>query len=857
MTTPVPRLTLRGVLARKWRVLLTVLAVVSGVAFVSGAFILTDSVKKSINDLFATLSEGIDLEARTTIAFGDEARANRDPVAASLVDVIKEVDGVRTAEVNLLRGATVIKKNGDRLVTSGPAFGISWVGPDGLDGRTLLEGRIAAGPDEVALDKSSADRAGYDIGDVVTIVGPTGKGEFELVGLTGTGNTSGGGGASIAAFDPVTADTFLGAKGLADSIYIAVDEGASIDDVRTAIDAALPDNIEVITGEQSAKETAGAINDIIGIFGNVLLGFAAVSLFVSAFLIFNTFAIIVSQRLRELALMRAVGASTRQIRSMIIGESLVVALLATVLGIFAGMGVATGIVALFNATGAAFPSASLIVSARTILVSAVVGIGVTVSAAVIPALRAGRIPPVAAMRPELGFSALQKNKRLLVGSIVLALGVALLGTGIFGQPGGTPGTLGMSALGAILLFLGVASLSTTFAAPASRVISRVLPLPFWPMTRSIPGRLGSRNAQRTPRRTASTASALMIGLALVSTVSVVAESVKKTFQDQIEGSVTADFYIANGPGDFQGLPATFADRLEALPELSAVSPFRATVALVEGKEKQIGAVNGAAFGELVDIDVVSGSVASLDDGRILLHRDPARDLGVDTGDTLTVTWQSGATSELEVGGVYADSSVAGNWLIGLGLLSEVSTAPPVDFFIGAKIAEGVDIETARRAVEDVAGDYPSAEVQNQAEFQQSQEDQFNQLLQVIYGLLIFSIGIAVLGIANTMALSVFERTREFGLLRAVGMSRRMLKRTIRWEAVIVAVFGATLGLLIGIPLGTTVASALPDSFVSTIAVPVSTIVNILIAAVVVGVVAAIFPARRAARLDILESISTH
>lgn len=349
----------------------------------------------------------------------------------------------------------------------------------------------------------------------------------------------------------------------------------------------------------------------------------------------------------------------------------------------------------------------------------------------------------------------------------------------------------------------------------------------------------------------------MIGLALVSTVSVVAESVKRTFQDQIEGSVTADFFIANGPGDFQGLPATFAERLRELPELSAVSPFRATVALVNGKEKQIGAVNGEAFGELVDIDLKSGSVASLDEGRILLHEDPARDLGVQTGDTVSVTWQNGRTAELEVGGVYADSSVAGNWLIGLGLLADVTTAPPVDFFIGAKIADGVSIEDARRAVEDVAGDYPSAEVQNQAEFQQSQEDQFNQLLQVIYGLLIFSIGIAVLGIANTMALSVFERTREFGLLRAVGMSRRMLKRTIRWEAVIVAVFGATLGLVIGIPLGTTVASALPDSFVRTVAVPVSTIVNILIAAVVVGIVAAIFPARRAAKLDILESISTH
>lgn len=856
MAGPVSRLTVRGVLARKFRILLTTLAVVSGVAFVAGAFILTDSVKKSINDLFAVLSEGIDLEVRSTVAFGDPARADRDPIPGELVAIIGSADGVRLAEGNLLRAATVIKSDGQPLATSGPSFGIAWVGPDGLDGRTLLDGRAAVTDGEVTLDKSSARRAGYEIGDLVTIVGPLGKRDFTLVGVTGTGTSDGGGGASIAAFDPVTADSFLGGKGLVDSIYVALVEGASPSVVQNELQALLPDSIEVISGEQSAQETAGAINDIIDIFGNVLLGFAAVSLFVSAFLIFNTFAIIVSQRLRELALLRAVGASVRQIRSMIIGESLIVSALATVLGIFAGMGVAVGIVALFNATGAAFPSASLIVSMRTVLVSVVVGVGVTVAAAVIPAVRAGRIPPVAAMRPELGFSALQKNRRLVVGSIVFALGlVAFLG-GIFGRPGGAAGTLSSAGLGAILLFLGVASLSTTVAAPASRLIGRLLPLPFWPMTRSISGRLGTRNAQRTPRRTASTASALMIGLALVSTVAVIASSIQKTFRDQIRTSVSADFFITNGPANFQGLPPAFAERLGELPELSAVSPFRGANVLVNGDTKQLGAVRGAAFGELVDIDLVRGSIASLDDGRILLHRDPASDYGVDLGDELTLTWQNGKETVVTVGGIYADSTVAGNWLIGLDLLSSVSTAEPVDFFIGAKIADGVDIATARAAVEAVAEAFPSAEVQDQAEFQKSQEDQINQLLTIIYGLLAISIAIAVLGIANTMALSVFERTREFGLLRAVGMSKRVLKRSIRWEAIIVAVFGASLGVVVGVPLGAAVASVLPDTIVATIVIPFGTIRNILIAAVIVGIVAAIGPARRAAKLDVLQAISS-
>lgn len=857
MAAPVTRLTIRGVIARKWRIFLTILAVVSGVAFVSGAFVLTDSVKKSINDLFATLSEGIDLEVRTSIAFGDEATAERDPVSVELIDQISAVEGVRLAEGNLLRAATVIKSDGEPLRTSGPAFGIAWVGPDGLDGRTMVEGRPATGPGEVTLDKSSARRAGYEVGDTVTIVGPTGKGDFELVGLNGTGKTTNGGGASIAAFDPRTANEFLGAKDMVDSIYIAIDEGADRDVVMAAVDAALPDGIEVITGEQSAEETAGAINDIIDIFGNVLLGFAAVSLFVSAFLIFNTFAIIVSQRLRELALLRAVGASSRQIRTMIIGEALVVSVIATVLGIVAGMGVAKGIVAIFNAAGAAFPSASLIVSTRTVVASTVVGVGVTVAAAIVPALRAARIPPVAAMRPELGFNSLQKNKRLVVGSITTGIGLVLFSVGIFGQPGGTSGTLGLSAIGAILLFLGIASLSTTVAAPASRVISRILPLPFRPMTRSVPGRLGSRNAQRTPRRTASTASALMIGLALVSTVSVVASSVQASFKEQLQGSVTADFFVSNGPGNFQGLPVSFSERLSELPELSAVSPFRAATAQVNGDTKQIGAVRGSAFGQLVDIDLTSGSVESLDEGKILLHRDPARDYAVSVGDTLTILWLNGTEQQIEVGGIYDDATIAGNWLVGLSTLQAVSTAEPTDFFIGAKIADGVSIEDARAAVEKVALDFPSAEVQDQAEFQQAQEDQLNQLLIIIYGLLIISIAIAVLGIANTMALSVFERTREFGLLRAVGMSKRDLKRSIRWEAVIVAVFGASLGIIVGIPLGLAVTTALPSTFITTTVVPVNTIITILIASIIVGVVAAIGPARRAAKLNVLDAISTH
>jgi len=517
-----------------------------------------------------------------------------------------------------------------------------------------------------------------------------------------------------------------------------------------------------------------------------------------------------------------------------------------------GVGVSKGITALFNATGAAFPPATITISMRTIIVALIVGIGVTVTAAMVPALRASKIPPVAAMRPEIGFTALQHSKRLVVGTATLLVGIALLCLGLFVQPGGNIGILGSSGIGAILLFLGVASLSTSFAAPASAAISRVLPFPLRPMTRSVAGRLASRNAQRTPRRTATTASALMIGLAMVSTVAVIAASVQKSFKDRLQGSVTADYYVTSD--GFQGLPPAFGEKLAALSELGKVSPFRAATAQINGEKKQIGAVN-VEMGDIINVKLTSGSFATLGAGKVLVHRDPARDLALSVGSSVEVKWQNGTTSNLTVGGIYDDSAIAGNWLVSLEVLAQASTAPPVDFFIGAKIADGVEIEAARAAVNKVAEEFPSALVQDQAEFQKSQEDQLNQLLFIVYCLLVFAIGIAVLGIANTMALSVYERTREFGLLRAVGMSKRHLKRSVRWEAIIVSVFGASLGIAVGVPLGIAVSIALPESFVTGISIPINTIVVVLLASIVVGIIAAIGPARRAAKLDVLEAIS--
>jgi putative ABC transport system permease protein len=845
----ITKLTIRGVLANKWRMLLTVLAVISGVAFVSGSFILTDSLKRSFDSLFDDLSEGIDLQVRATLAFGDPGTSERDPVPTELAAIAEGIDGVDVVTPTIQRIMTIIKPDGDPFRSSGPTFGVSWTPDSGIGGTTLLGGGYPTGADEAAIDKATAERVGFEIGDTVTLVGFSGKRDFTVVGLVGRGDSDGFGGAAIVAFDPATADDFLGGNGKVDTIDIALVEGADVNSVLETLQEQLPPNVEVVTGEQVANETAAGINQFISIFGNVLLGFAAVALFVSAFLIFNTFAIIVSQRLRELALMRAVGADAGQVRRMIIGEAAVIGVIATIAGLGFGVLVSKAIVALFNAAGAGFPSAATIISVRTVIAAIVIGMGVTLAAAIVPALRASRIPPVAAMRPEIGFSALQANRRILLGAALLFAGLGLFLLGIFVRPGGTVGTLVSAGGGAVLLFIGIASLSTMVARGVSGIIGAPIARVF-----GIPGRLAKDNAQRSPRRTASTAAALMIGLALVSLVSVVGTSVKATFIEQLDTSITADFFITDT--NFSGLPPTFAEKLAELDELDAVSSFRAASAQIDGETKQIGAVNPESFGELVDIDITDGSMEALANGGILLHQDPASDLGVGVGDSIEVTWQNGRVQPLEVVGVYADSSVAGNWLTGVDTLQNAVDRPPTDFFIGARIADGVDIEDARTAVTDVAEAYPSAQVQDQAEFRQSQEDQLNQVLSIIYGLLAFAIFIAVIGIANTMALSVFERTREFGLLRAVGMDRRQLRRSIRWESVIVSVFGAILGIVVGLPLGIGVAWALPDTIISIISIPWGTVVVILLASVLVGLGAAIFPARRAAKLDILEAIAT-
>ena len=836
----------KSIRARWGRTLAIAFAITASVSFVVGSFVLADSLRATFDNLFQELNEEVDLEVRAAQAFeGDDAR---DPIDVSIADSIRSVDGVAVAEPVLQRFAQLIDADGDVITPAGgPTFGVSWEGDDGLQGVTVKDGRAPSGADELAIDKATADTENLSVGDTISYLTDVGTFEGVITGTVGLGSADSFGGAQLVALDLDTALVHFGADGKVDAIDISVVDGADVAAVQQAIEQILPPQTEVVTGEEVAQETADDVNQFVDVFGTGLLIFAFITAFVSAFIINNVFQITIGQRLRELALLRAVGASGRQVRSMITLEAFALGVLATVLGVFGGVLVARGLIAAFDAAGAGFPDTQTVLQLRTIVVAAIVGIGITMLSVIVPSRRAAKIPPVAAMRPELGFVAM-RSRRLVAGVVVTLIGVAMFLVGLFTQPGGTPGLIAFAGGGALLLFLGVAGLSSTVATPVTRVIG-------WPIEKlfKVPGALARQNVARAPRRTSSSASALMIGVALVSSTAVFAASLRSSLVDTLESAISADYIITDT--SFQGLSPVVSETLANVPELEAVTPIRGVSGQVDGSTKNFGAVDPVAFEKLVDPDLQDGTVGELGLNELLLHEDPAGDLGASIGSTVDVTFQNGVQQTLTVAGIYGNATF-GNWLIGLDTLAEISDAPARDFFVIAKLADGVDAAVGDAAVTAAMESFPQANVETNAEFLESQEAQINQLLLIITMLLAFAILIAILGISITLALGVFERTREIGLLRAVGMNKRQTRRSVRWEAVIVSFFGALVGIVVGTFLGVILSLAVPDDVISKLAFNPTIVVAILVGAVVAGLVAALYPSYKASNMNVLEAIAT-
>jgi putative ABC transport system permease protein len=843
------RATIKGLLAHKVRLGLTALAIVLGVAFVSGTFILTDTMGRAFDDLFATVNKGIAVQVSGVPQFESsgpegDAAGTADRVPAELLDTIRRVDGVRSAEGGLAGYAQLVDKKGEAIVTGGaPTFGVSWTNDPALNPLRLRQGRAPRASGEIVVDASTAQKHDLRVGDQVTVLlqGPPMK--ATIVGVAGFGEADNLGGATLVAFDPQTAQIALNGQGKFDEIDATAQPGVSPEELRDRIQQVLPANFQAKTGQEAAQANSQDIKEALSFFNIALLVFAAIALFVGAFIIFNTFQILVTQRTRELALLRALGASPAQVRRSVIVEALIVGVLASVTGLAAGFLLAVGLQGLLKAFGIDLPSTTMQLLPRTIIAAFAVGVGTTLVSSIMPAIRAARVAPVEALRESQPAEYRGSPKRTATGLIITALGVGILMYGLLGGPSNAAALVG---LGAATVFFGVAILSPLIVRPVARLLGA-------PLARlGVSGKLGRENALRNPKRTASTAAALMIGLGLVAFVSIFAQSIKASSDKILRETLKADYLVTTS--QFTGFSLDVATRLRSDPAFVTVSEFRTGVFGYRNRSQQVQGVDPTNVDDVVQVEMKEGSLAELGDDGILVFEEVAESQKWSVGDTIEVQFARTGKQRLRIAGIYTDDRLLGPYVITLSTF-EKNFVEQLDDIVLVKTAPGTSPAEARAAADQVAKEFPNVKLEDQAQFRQSQAAQIDQLLGLISALLGLAILIALVGIVNTLALSIYERTREIGLLRAVGMVRRQVRSMIRWESVIIAVFGALLGTAVGVFFGWAMVQALEDVGISVLSIPGGQLVFFVVLAGLAGVLAAVFPARRAARLNVLEAIA--
>ena len=844
------RATVKSLLARKLRLALTALSIVLGVGFIAGTFVLTDTMNKAFDELFSTATGSTDVIVRARTSFsstgqggGGGSGSDRGSFDERVLADVRRVDGVRAASGEVTGYAQFVDpKTGEAIGGFGPpTFGTNWNPQAG--GFRIREGMPPEGSDEVVMDVATSKKYGFSLGDDVQILLEGPPKEFELVGLAGFGQADNIGGATSAIFELPTAQKVLDREGELDSVLVQAEEGVSPGELRPRVERLLPKGLEAVTGAAAASEDSQAIKDGLGFFRTALLVFGLVSLFVGAFIIFNTFSIIVAQRTQELALLRALGASRRQVLTSVVVEAFITALVASAVGIVAGIGIAIGLQSVLAAFGIDLPSTTTQLEPRTVAVSIVIGILVTLASSILPARRASRVAPIEALRDSPPTPRGAARRRVIAGFIVAAAGVGMLLYGLFGSPAQAGAVVGA---GAAVTFIGIAILAPLIARPLARLIGA-------PMARlGVTGRLGRENAMRNPRRTAATASALMIGLGLVVLVAVLAASLKASSDAVLDDTLRADFILTTS--SFAPFSPDVARKLRDLPEAEAVAAFRQNAIRVEGRDQLVQGIDPKTVERVTDLGVESGSVSNLARGDLLVKADVARDEGWRVGESIEVEFPSTGTKQLRLGGTYVEDRIVGGYVISNRTYAH-NYQDRLDSVVFVKKAPGVGTEALRSAIDRKLKDYPSVEVQDQAAFKEKQAGFVDQLLGLITSLLGLAVVIALFGIANTLSLSIFERRRELGLLRAVGMTRGQVRRMIRWESVIIAVMGAALGIGIGVFFGWALQSALASSGVTELAVPGGQLILYLVLAGLAGVLTAIVPARRASRLDVLQAIS--
>jgi len=901
------KVTLKGLWAKKLRLVLTSMSVVIGVAFVAGSFVLTDTISNIFDGLFKSAYANVDVAVRSSHKIelpsqGGPNAVERDPVPASLVaQLSRDVADVVVEGRYANRQAQIFKHNKGLQNGQAPTLGNVW-GPDPkLNSVYRLEsGRRPANGSQVAIDSGTASDNRIRVGDKVDIAFKDGgKRAFTVSGIFRFGDAGNLAGATISAFDPETARAVLSPKqDEFDQIVVRSTTGAPVSQTLAAVRAQLPPGTQALTGAALAKESATTLQKNLSFFNTFLLVFAGISVGVGIFIIYNTFSIILQQRSRELALLRAIGASGRQVKRSVAVEALVIGVISSVIGIVVGVGLAIALRAGLRATGFKIPSGPTQLLGRTIAVSFLVGTVVTYLSAVFPARRAASIPPVAAMR-EQEFHLATGRRRYVIGAIVTLIGILLL---VQGLTGGEAPQIGLAAV--LIVFIGVPSLSPLLARPFAKVVGAG-PAKYDGIT----GDLARENAMRNPRRTTATASALMIGLALVSLVTIASSSIKSTFDSVLNETVSSDFFAQpNVKGLDVGFPPEVVTKLRQHPSTAEAVAFRAAGWYDKSQLKIVYGTDGRFLSDNFNLRMVQGSADNLAKGGILIYKDVASEHGYRVGDTLPMRF-GGATSpvvDVPIVGIYGENRGLGSNYI-LSLLEFEKQFPEklqIDRFAAIRVPKGQSVKDAQAFVKHIAGQY-GLKIQNQTQFKRDVSNQLNQFVNLIFVLLAFSVLIATIGVINTLTLSVVERTRELGLLRAIGMSMPQTRRMIRWEALIIAVFGGVLGIVVGIVFGRALVIALADQGLH-FALPISSVWSIVVVfaiaiafaglnfwkaivaaigllvlagiggaiglgavsfpgaalivlagmAAIAGLVAAAWPSWRASRLDVLDAVST-
>ncbi|MEU0782092.1 ABC transporter permease [Streptomyces sp. NPDC006173] len=849
--------TLRSFLAHKGRLLLSALAIVLSVAFVAGSLIFSDTVTRTFDRLFASTSADVTVEPKNDLNSQLPTGAT-ETVPASLAERIAKVEGVAAARVDAsVENAPVVDSANKSVgpTTGAPTIVTDWQVTDRSPVK-LTSGHAPKGDGEALLDADTADKKHLGIGDTLTVQAQPGSFEVRIVGIATFTTTNPG--AALLFLDTPTAQTkLLGSTDAATSISVEATEGVSDATVKRRIAAELgAAKYDVKTADEQAESSAEQLGGFLDIIKYVMLGFAGIAVLVGIFLIVNTFSMLIAQRTRELGLLRALGADRRQVRRSVLTEALLLGLVGSTLGLAAGIGLAVGLIKLMTAFGMNLKSTEMVIGWPTPVASYVVGVGVTFVAAYLPARRAATVSPMAALSDaEVAGVGKPLRTRAIVGVVVgLAGAAALAGCASASKTSTSASLLG---LGVVLTLIATVIAGPLLVRPVIRVLGGAFPALFGSV-----GRMSQRNALRNPRRTGATAAALMVGLALVGGMSVASASMSKSFDSQIDKTLGSDFVLQND--NFVPFSEELTDKVRATEGVGLVVRQRFTpiaVRLPDGKRIETSA---AAYDRRLDdvahITYARGdTAAALADGRLAMDATFAKDHGVRVGSTIPVEFPAGRTTDLTVGALTDQAGsggfgMQGGLVIGFGTVEKYVPGGQ-DSALYVNASPGTDADRLRPRLEKTLDPYPQVQVRDQADYKKLVHDQIAVLLYLVYALLGLAIVIAVLGVVNTLALSVVERTREIGLLRAIGLGRRQLRRMIRLESVVIAVFGAVLGLALGLVWGVCVQRVLALQGMEELAIPWTTIVAVVVGSALVGVVAALLPALRASRMNVLAAIA--